>query len=477
MSDIKTNASKSLIWSFFEKVSVQGVSFLINLFLSRILLPEDYGIVALLAILISISQVFIDSGFSNALIQKQDRTIEDYSTVFFINIIVSIACYALLFVFSDYLGFFFHQPLLAQITPIYALVLILGSLTIVQRTRFYIKYEFRTIAIVSLISVLVGGVCSIFMAYKGYGVWAIVYYYLVVDILRTIGFWLVSDWHPLFCFSKKSFTSVFHFGANLLGANLINVISSNLYTFVIGKFYNAVSLGFYSRGQSIANVIPSNVSNVLTQACYPVLCELQKEKERLKSVFSQYIKMSFMLCAPIMTILASVATPLVSLLLTDKWLPSVYFIQVLAIGYAFDPVMRLNSIVINVTGKSKYSLYAEILKKITLCLLLIVSCTISVKAIALSLAFYSLFDMIIVCFFVNRVVGVSFWGEIKLLLPYILFCLLTSGTICLVMSVLDTNISKLILGTLIGVCVYFLLISLYSKSELMEIKQMIKLQF
>lgn len=468
-NSVKQKATKSLVWSFIEKMSVQGVGFFIGLILARLLAPEDYGIIAMLYIFIAVATVFIDGGFSNALIQNQNRTQIDFSTAFWVNVIVAILCYLALFICAPYMAEYFEQPRLEKVTRVYGLSLVISSLALVQKSRFYISYNFKLVAYVSFVAILISGVIAILMACRGWGVWALVWYNLILETVRTIGFWIFGKWVPRWEFSFKSFCGIFSFGSKLLGANIINVIASNLYTFVVGKFFNAAQLGFYSRGQSMAYIIPSNFSNIMTQASYPVLCEVQNNQEKLKEYFVKYVKCSFMLIAPVMTMLAALASPLVTVILTEKWLPCVPFIQILAIGYMFDTVMRLNASVINVTGHSEYSFYAEVLKKIALVGLLMITCHWGIIPLTIGLAFYSVVDLMIIGIFLKKVVGFCFYDELKQIFPYMVFCIVSFYGIKGVMEFIQGQFLQIFLGVIVGLLIYILQVLLFQRTFVLSL--------
>ncbi|KAA5403992.1 lipopolysaccharide biosynthesis protein [Bacteroides cellulosilyticus] len=475
--DIKSRAAKSVVWSFAEKLSVQGIGFIISLILARLLVPEDYGVIAILHIFISVATVFIDGGFSNALIQNQKRTEKDFSTAFYTNIGVACFCYLILFFVAPYLADFFLQPLLKDVMRIYGISLIISSFALVQKSRFYINYNFRIIAYISFIAIVLGGIVAIFMAYKGLGVWSLVWYHIIVELIRTVSLWLLSRWKPSLCFSRQSFYTIFGFGSKLLVANMINIIAANLPTFMIGRLFNATNLGLFNRGQSLAYFIPLNFSNVLTQACYPVFCEVQNDGQRLRFFFVKYVRISFVIISPVMTILAVLASPLVSFVLTDKWLPCVPFIQILAIGYMFDPVMRLNANVINVTGHSEYTLYSEIFKKTILLFILMTTCWLGLIGMAIGLALYSLVDLLAVSIYVKKVVGVNFINEMVMLVPQILYCAITGIIVSFCSNLFSTPIIQLVVGTLTGVFTYALLMLIFSRSligDLVKLFNMIK---
>lgn len=416
----------SLFWSGIEKFSVQGIGFIISITISRLVTPDDYGLIAMLSIFIAVSQIIIDCGLSNYLIQKLDRDSTDYSTIFYLNIFVGLACYLILFCVSPLIATFYKQPLLTKILRIYALILIIGSLTQVQRAYIYINNQYRKLSYISVTSILLSGLFAILVAYKGGGVWALVVYYLLQATISSSIIWIASDWHPQLKFSKQSAYKAFNFGYKLLLANIINTISSNLYTLVIGKKFNAINLGYYSRGQSISYVYPSNISNMFNQAAFPILCECQNDNKLLSDTIIKYLRASAVITFFPMAFLIMTAEPIIALLLGEKWLPSVFFVQILAFGYMFDPIMRLNAIILNVKGQTKYSLQAEIIKKITLIGILFITMPFGIKYIAVGLALYSLCDIIIVSIFVKKVSGVSLMDEIIEIGPILVSTILLS---------------------------------------------------
>lgn len=474
MRQSNKNAINSALWSTVEKVSVQGISFIINILLARLLAPSDYGIIAMLSIFIQVATVIIDSGFSNALIQKQNRTSEDLSTAFYVNILTGVFCYLIIFFFSPGIASFYNQPELINISRVYGLSLLISSFTLVQRTLFYIEYKFKHVAIISAVANIIGGVVGILMAINGCKIWSLVVYYIIVALMSSFGFWLFGWWRPKLEFSKRSFKDIFSFGINLLGSNVIHALFSNLYTLVIGKLFSASSLGYFTRGQSLSYIVPSNISNIIVQASYPILCENQNDSKELKKFFNRYAQLSFMLCAPIMTGIAVLALPLVKILLTDKWIECVPFVQILAIGYAFDPIMRLNSIAVNVTGKSIYSLYSEILKKVIFILIIIISSKFGIMAMAVGLAIYSILDICVSSIYVKKVVKVTLIQEFLLLMPSLLYCVLSALVTLFVVSYIASPLLQIILGFAILFVVYILCHMMFSKKELSYIIETIR---
>ena len=279
MSDtIKNQAVKGIAWSAAERFSVQGVTFLVQLVLARLLSPADYGIIGLLVVFIQVAQVFIDSGFANALIQKQKCTTEDYCTVFYYNVLISLAIYVIFFFTAPFVASFYHDELLTKVMRVVSIVIIINSLSIVQKTQLVKNVDFRSQTIVSLLSVIISGTCGIIMAYHDYGVWALCAQQILNSICMLIGYCICVRWIPRLIFSRASFDSLFKFGSRLLIASLISTIYKNLYTLVIGKAYNTAELGNYSRAEQFAMFPSNNLGNIILRRWRCLLLRLRSRK-------------------------------------------------------------------------------------------------------------------------------------------------------------------------------------------------------
>lgn len=467
---MSTNKAKiSLLWSAVEQFGSQGCALIITIVISRIVTPKDYGIIAMLTIFMALSQVFINGGLSNYLIQKKDREDIDFNTVFYLNVGVGLFCYLAMVFSSQAIANFYHQPILNEIIKVYFLSLIISSLTIVQRAIIYISYQYKKLSIITLISIIIAGSSAIVLAVNNYGVWALVFYNLIDAFCSSVLIWITTTWHPRIRFSFAIAKKAFSFGSKLLGANLLGSSVSNLYTLVIGKKFQATDLGFYSRGQSLAVVFPSNFSNMLQKATYPVLCDLQDDNEGLKAIFSKYLRIAAMVTIPLMMFLYCVAEPLVKVILSEKWLAAVPFLQILCIGSMLDPIMRLNSIILSVTGKTKYSLYSEILKKSTLLILLFSTLQFGLKWVTIGAAVYSIFDLIIVSFFVKKIIPFSLIDEVKIISPYLLISLTCSVFTFVVNRFINLDILQIILSIAVFFISYGILVKLFMPRQFKEV--------
>lgn len=303
-------AVKGVMWSAVERFSVQGIQFVLSIVIARLVLPSEYGLIAMLGIFLAIAQTFVDSGFSNALIQKKDRTEVDYSTVFYFNILISLVVYGVLFISAPYIASFYREPELTTVTRWAGVNVMLNGFSIVQRAKLTIRVDFKTQAKASLMAVIVSGLIGVLLAYRGYGVWALVFQTLSSSLLNTLLLWMFTRWLPLLCFSWESFKSLFSFGSKLLLSGLLHTFYINLYSLVIGRRYSAMDVGFYNRSYQLAGFPSTNIVGIITRAIYPLQCEMQDDDDRLNASFIQYLRMSCYIIFPLMTVLGGLSEPL-----------------------------------------------------------------------------------------------------------------------------------------------------------------------
>lgn len=476
MLSLKNQAASSVLWSAIERFSVQGIQFVLTMLIARVLLPSDFGLIAMLAIFMAIAQTFIDSGFANALIQKKDRSEEDYSTVFYFNGAISVVLYLLLYIASPYIASFYNETQLDLITKVVGLSLIINALGIVQRARLTIALDFKRQAYASLSAVIVSGILGVWMAYKGYGVWALVIQSLLNNLLNVLLLWIFAKWCPRLCFSYSSFKTLFSFGSKLLLSSLLHTLYTNLYGLVIGKKFLAIELGYYNRAFTFAQFPSVNLANILMRAIYPIQCRIQDDTKQMRSFFLKYLRLSCYCIFPVMIGLCVLSEPLVRLILTDKWLSVVPLMQILCIAYMWDPVMKINTSVLQAKGYSDYFLYAEIIKKIVALIILFISIPYGVKIMCAGLILYAFADMIIISFYSKKLISVSFFEQMKTLLPIILLSF-SMGALTYLLSLLFENaIIKLLLGSIAGVLYYLLISYLFKFEEFNILLSLLKLR-
>lgn len=456
----------TVLWSAVERFSAQGIQFLLTLIIARIVQPSDYGLIAMVGIFLALAQTFIDSGFSNALIQKQERTETDYSTVFYFNIVVGIIIYIFLFLGAPLIAKFYNEPELIKITRVIGLILIISSFSVVQRTRLIIDLDFKGQAVASILSVTISGLVCIYLAFLNWGVWALITQILLNNLLSTILLCILAKWYPARTFSIASFKKLFSYGSKLLLSGLLHTIYVNLYSIVIGKRFSATDLGFYNRAYTIAYFPSNNISNIIIKAIFPIQCRIQHDNDELKRTFLQHINMSTFLVFPLMIGLCVLAKPFILSILTDKWLGAVPLLQILCIAYMWDTVMAINMNILKVKGRTDYVFKSEVIKKIVAVIILFVTMPWGIKTMCIGLIFYSFFDIIIISFYTKKVIGCTLWKQFKVVIPPLLLSLSMGLIIYLTISVFSNSLIQLFVGVIVGVISYFSLSFFFNMKEL-----------
>ena len=423
MGELKEKTLSGVKWNAIGRFSTQGVSFVISILLARILTPSDYGVVGMIGIFMAIAQTFIDSGFGSALIRKNDCTDEDFSTAFYFNIAVGVICYLILFFSAPLIANFFDTPILRDIVRVLSINLFLNSLSIVQSAKLTAAVDFKSQAKVSLVATIVSGCVGLAMAYSGFGVWSLVYQSVSLSAVRTLLLWLITKWKPLRTFSKRSFKYLFGFGSKILSASLLHTIYANLSTILIGKFYKPSDLGYYTRGENLANLPSTNLTSILQGVTYPILAKIQDDDERLISVYRKYIRITSMIIFFGMFLMAALAEPLILTLLTDKWQESVVFLQVFCFAYMFDHICQLNLNILYVKGRSDLVLRLEIIKKTISISMIVAAIPFGVLAICIARALYTQIAVIINTYYTGKLFGLGYLAQVKDFIKYFLFSL------------------------------------------------------
>lgn len=360
---LKNKTVKGASWSFIDNIAGQGITFLVGLILARLLSPEEYGLIGIITIFIAVFNSIVDSGFSNALIRKNDAKDIDYNTVFVANLIFSIILFVILYITAPTISNFFNQSQLTSLLRAMGSIVIINAFAIIQRTILVKIVDFKTQTKVSLISSISSGVIGIGMAINGYGVWSLVGQQISRQFLNTAFLWLYSKWYPKLQFSIKSFKELFAFGWKLLVSSLIDTVWQEIYQVVIGKCYTPVALGQYTRAQQFATICSSNLTAVVKRVSYPVLSSVQDDKIRLKNGYRKIIKVTMLVTFTLMLGLAGVAKPMILSLIGEQWLPCVPFLQIICLQMMLYPLHSLNLNMLQVQGRSDLFLKLEIIKK------------------------------------------------------------------------------------------------------------------
>ena len=471
---LKQATTKGLFWSSVERFSNQGVQFVFSIILARLLSPSDYGIIAMVTIFFAVAQSFVDSGFSNALVRKTDRVEEDLSTCFYFNIGVGIIAYIVLFLIAPLVANFYNQPILSPIIRITGLGVILNSLCVVQQALFTIKIDFKSQAKITLSATVISGIVGILLAYQGYGIWALVWQGVASSIVRMGLLWLMSKWRPRTGFSKSSFNYLFGYGSKLLASGLLDTIYNNIYPIVIGKFYNPAQLGNYSRALGWAQLPSANITSILQRVTFPVLSAIQDDSLRLQNSYRRLLKLSAFIVFPLMMGLASMASPLIRVILTAKWDGCVLYLQILCFALMLYPIHAINLNLLQVKGRSDIFLRLEIIKKIIGVVILIITIPLGITAMCLGMVFSSIICLIVNTYYTSRFIDVGLLTQLKDLRIILINSLVMGGGIYILTSFIDIEGLKLVMGIVIGFLLYFIGSFYFSKAELQEVISLIK---
>lgn len=472
--NLKDKTVRGVIWSSVERFSVQGIQFLVMLVIARILAPRDYGLIGMLAIFLAVSQALIDSGFSQALIRKQDRTESDNSTVFFFNIVVSSLLYVILFLLAPWVSDFYNEPQLTLLMRVLCLVIIINSFAVVQRASLTASINFKVQAKASLIAAIISGGLGVYLAISGYGVWTLVCQQVLSALINVILLWWYSKWRPRLLYSWRSFRELFSFGSKILAVGLIDTIYNNMYQIVIGKVFSAASLGYYSRAQHFAEMPSSNVTGILQRVTYPVLCTMQDDDDKLRANYRKLLRVSAFVIFPMMCLLASVAHPLTCLLIGEKWDFAATLLVPLCFSLMWYPIHAINLNLLQVKGRSDLFLKVEIIKKIIIVSVLVLSIPFGVLFMCYSRIFTTVVCLAINTYYTGKLIQVGFVAQIKDLSGTLFASLLVFGIAYLIGSFFDNYITELILGVIVATLLFVGITYIFNFKELDYLKALIK---
>ena len=350
-NNLKQKAAAGMVWTALQKYSTMLISFISGIILARLLTPYDYGCIGMLSVFMALAEAFIDGGFGSALIQKKRPTQEDYSTIFFWNIGMSFVMYAVLYFSAPAISRFYKIPLLCEVLRVQGLVLFIYAFNVIQQNQLRKNLNFKVLSIVTITTSILSLGVTVFMAYKGFGVWALVVQNLISAAIPTFVFWFYIKWRPIFVFSKQSFKELFGFGFYMFLTNLLNQFGQQIQGLLIGKVYNPSTMGYYSKAHSTEKLVSTSIGSVMSQVTYPLYAEVQEDKKQLANMIKRITMTLAYITWPLLLVLLLCAKPIFVLLYSDRWLPSVPYFQILCIaGLAYQSV---NNQAIAAVGKSK----------------------------------------------------------------------------------------------------------------------------
>lgn len=474
MKSVKEATISSAKWGAIEKFSIQGIRFILGLIMARLLSPTDYGQISLIMLFIVISDVLVDSGFTNALIRKSNHVKQDFSTAFYFNFGIAVLCYVILFLISPWIAEFFNVPILKPLIRVQAISIIINSLVAVQLAMLTIKLDFKAIAKCNMTASIVSGIVGVVLAYIGLGVWALVWQTITASIITLICVCLICKWLPLAGFSKSSFRSMFSYGSKLLASSLINKVYQNLSTIIIGRFYSAKVLGNYDRGASLAAFPADNINTIIQKITFPIMAKIQDDEERLIHIYKKYIQILSMVIFFSCILLASIAKPLIGLILSSKWSGAIIFMQIYTFSVCFNHIDGVNLNLLYVKGRSDLVLKLELIKKSLSTLVLFASIPFGVVAICLSRVIYSLITLISDAYYTGKFYNYGFLKQVKDVWLYFVLSILSCIPAYAISYTKLPDAIALIIGCTTAITLYYVM--LHRNPYMIELVELIKKQ-
>lgn len=476
---LKAKTISGVFWTSLQRFSAQFINLFVQIILARLLMPEDFGLIAMIQIVMTLGQTLIDNGMTSSLIRTKEPDERDYSTVFYTNLCTSIIIYVLVFSTAPFVAQFFEQPLLTDLVRFYAISFIIQAFSAVQLARLTKQMKFKLQMILQLPATFIGGITGVTMAYAGYGVWSLVALNIVMTTTLTILLWIKTDWRPFLIFDWSSFKKHFKFGYKLTLSSLLTNLYSESYSLIIGKLFSSSQLGLYKQANSLRMFPVSNVTSALHKVTYPLFSEVQDDNERLKRIFKKITFLVFFTTTPIMLLAIVIAEPLFRLLLTDKWLAAVPYFQILCVAALFYPLSIYNLNIISAKGLSGLHLKLEIIKKTLSLIVLFFLLPYGMYGVVYAAALGMMIHALINCIYSGKLINYPISEQIKNLLPIIFISTLNMGIVYYLMLYIEEKTTTpdsiiLIATTILYIFLYVGFSFAFKINGINEIRELLK---
>ncbi len=465
---LKQKTVKGVAWTSLNRVLNMGLSFVIGIILARLLSPDDYGLLAMIAVFNAIAFAFLDSGFGSALVRKPDLTEDDNTTAFFFNLAVGTVMFGVIWVIAPWVSVFYDKPILTPLLRAEGSLLIVTAFKIVQNTQLTRALNFKAMMIIRVVASVVGGVVGIISAYSGFGVWALVVMHIADALISLVLLWVISPWRPRGKWSKRSFNYLWGYGSKLLASGLLDTIYGNIYPIVIGKFYSAADLGQYSRAKGYAGMPSQTLTGVIQQVTFPVLSQIQDDDQRLGNNYRRMLRFTVFIVFPIMIGMAALAHPLVISLVTDKWAQCVPYLQIICFSSMWYPVHAINLNLLQVKGRSDLFLRLEIIKKALITVVVFICVPLGIMGICYGAVFTSLACLAINTYYTGKLINVGFVRQMLDMTPTLLASLAMGAVVYFAVMPFSSDVVKLAVGIPLGMVIYLAIAKVCRMPELQE---------
>lgn len=465
-----------IFWTILEMLGRQGVTFVIQIILARLLVPEDFGLIGMLTVFITLSNLLIDSGFQTWLIHKNNPSQTDFSTVFFFNVFTACIIYIVLFLIAPQIALFFKRPIFVSMLRILSINILFNSFGLIHRTKLTIDLKFKTQTYITTFCVTISGIVAVVMAYLGFGVWSLVVQQVVASFTQTLLLTISNRWIPQLVWSTKSFKTMFKYSWKLLASHILDVLYNNLNTILIGRFFSASTLGYFSNAQKLNDVAGQSIATAVQKVSFPVLSSIKDEKENLKNGYRRILNLTSFAVIPIMLGMSACGFELFRIIFGEKWLLAVPYFQILCFGGMFYPMHMLNLNILQVVGRTDRFLILEVLKKIVGVLGTIITLLLfkSVLTLVWVTVIFSLFSLYVNSFFSKEMIDYSLREQLLDIMKPLLAGIIMFIGVFFLGKVLNIGTFPLLLIKIVfGILLYIGLCSLFKVHEILIIKSLV----
>jgi len=474
---LRKTAVSSIAWTFAQQFSSQIIAFFLSIIMARVLLPEEFGLIGMVMVFINLGQSLKDGGLTQSLIRTENPTQDDYSTVFHFNLAGSILIYLLIFFAAPFIADFYNQEILVNIIRLYGLTIIISGFTSIQLTRLTKEMNFKTQMVISVPSLVISGLLGIYLAYSGYGVWSLVWSGIAQALINSAQLWWYGKWSPSFTFSKEKFNYHFSFGYKMTLTSILNTVFTNIYQILIGRFFIASQVGFYTRASSVRQLPVTNLSKALDKVTYPLFATIQNDDVRLKRAYKEIMQMVIFIVAPVLIFMAALGEPLFRFLFTEKWLPAVPYFQVLCIAGILFPIHSYNLNILRVKGRSDLFLKLEVVKKILIIATILVSFQFGIMGLVWGQVFTSVASLFINTYYSGKFINYTSWDQLRDMFPIVVFAAFAGGIILIIDHQMHAigifDFYRLIIGGSIGVSLFLGLSWFFTRNVIDSFKRII----
>ncbi len=473
---LKKQALGGFIWSFFQQFSTQLITFTVQLILARILTPSEFGLIGMLTVFIGIGTALFEGGMTSSLIRVASVDTKDYSTVFIFNLGVSILIYLLFFLAAPYIALFYKQPALTDIARLYGLSFIFLSFGTVQNTILTREMKFKRQSMIAFPALLIGSIVGVVLANNGYGVWSLVYSMLVTNLLTATLLWFSSEWRPQMIFDVDKFRLHFHYGYKMTLSSLLDTIFTNIYQILIGRFYSAVLVGYYTRANSLMMLPVGNVSAALNKVVFPLFAKVQDDIPALRAAYKKIMLVVLFIITPIIVLMALLADQLVVFLFTEKWLPIVPIFQIICFSGILYPLHLYNLLILQVKGRSDLFLKLEVIKKVVSLIIIVISIYFGFTALLIGSVIASILALFINTYYAGAMIDYKMKQQLLDIQPIFAISICMGLVVFFVNSnlIAYNNISRLIISGSAGLIIYIFLAFVFKFESINDIRNIIK---